>query len=289
MSSEKNYWYFTKQPIAGSVMRQGKEPHTQGNIHRWLLPYADMMLLLMVCFLMLWGAAQQRFKEATLEPTLLAHETSSSEGIPMTIIQKAVPRQATQSMHALSGVNIPSSWTHYTDTTNQSMSYQSLHESRHALKHLLLPEHTCFALGESTLVPQAKKDLEALLPWLKKTLKHDPHLRIQIIGTSDPSPNQEAGGNWMLANARASLVAHYLHQRTGLPTHLFSVLGMTSPIDISLIPLLHQENPDPIKPTSENSSSWMKFEAALRQNPRRIAMIVWRQQSYPVLWVEPNL
>lgn len=82
-----------------------------------------------------------------------------------------------------------------------------------------------FPTGEADLTPAAREALEKLVPVIAQT----PY-RINVIGHTDDRPMQSARypSNWELSLARASQVARFLIETSGLPAGQFSVSGHAS-------------------------------------------------------------
>lgn len=82
-----------------------------------------------------------------------------------------------------------------------------------------------FPSGQSDLTPDARTSLEKLVPVIAKT----PNM-INVIGHTDDQPIHSARypSNWELSLARASQVARFLIEATGLPPGQFSVAGHAS-------------------------------------------------------------
>ena len=82
-----------------------------------------------------------------------------------------------------------------------------------------------FPSAQADLTPAARAALEKLVPVIAKT----PYM-INVIGHTDDRPMQSARypSNWELSLARASRVARFLIEASGLPAGQFSVSGHAS-------------------------------------------------------------
>ena len=90
---------------------------------------------------------------------------------------------------------------------------------------IILTGDLLFPSGQADLTPGATESLKQLSEIIKKT----PYM-VNVIGHTDDRPMRSARfpSNWELSVARASGVARFLIEETGLPAYQFSVTGYSS-------------------------------------------------------------
>jgi len=173
---------------------------------RWLLPYADMVTLLLGIALLLCSVLLQQQTPSPAKPqvTAVTATSAAAKTIPVpTWVKPLAQKQSTQN-----------------STQIQIQPLQS-----GAL--IRMGEGALFAPGSATLTPQAKATLAPLMAQLRDIIAADPKAHIQIEGHTDDTPIRTAQfpSNWELSSARAMQIVQYAIQAHHIPPERLSAAG----------------------------------------------------------------
>lgn len=177
------------------------EREMESNVHtghnRWMVPYADLLTLLLGLFLVLVTAAKS-------EPSQQRPAAKP-------------PAQAVAAQAALkSSQNLPNKKMAGSDLLSAQLK-QRLHMQGVEIRQqergvvISLKENILFAPGSADLSPSARNTLNQLIGQLKKTLGAQARL-IRVEGHSDNTPitTSRYPSNWELSAARATNIVRYL-------------------------------------------------------------------------------
>ncbi len=186
---------------AGSQRFRRKSSRTDAGNEIWLLTLTDVFMLLMVCFVLLFGMSLQRQKETavTAAPPVAAV-------MPVPAAQTPPAVQATPSLEA----ELLAVLGH--DRRDVTVERRSTHIV------LTFPERIIFDSGQA----QVKLDVRPLLEKVAAVIANRPDLVVAIHGHTDDRPihSRQYPSNWELSVDRATQVARALVQMGILPTKL---------------------------------------------------------------------
>ncbi|WP_303673383.1 OmpA/MotB family protein [Vampirovibrio chlorellavorus] len=177
------------------------EREMEANVHtghnRWMVPYADLLTLLLGLFLVLVTAAK-------------------SEPLPQTPTPKSVASVTATQKQLKSAQNLPKKRMADSDALSAQLK-QRLHMQGVEIRQqergvvISLKDNILFAPGSADLSPTARHTLHQLISQLKKTLGPQARL-IRVEGHSDNTPitTSRYPSNWELSTARATNIVRYL-------------------------------------------------------------------------------
>jgi chemotaxis protein MotB len=177
------------------------EREMESNVHtghnRWMVPYADLLTLLLGLFLVLVTAAKSEPLKQPPAPKPVASATAAQG--PLKSAQNPQKKKMT-------GSDLLSA------QLKQRLHMQGV-EIRQQERGVVisLKENILFAPGSADLSPAARNTLKQLVGQLKKTLGAQPRL-IRVEGHSDNTPitTSRYPSNWELSTARATNIVRYL-------------------------------------------------------------------------------
>ncbi|MHB8910083.1 MAG: OmpA/MotB family protein [Syntrophales bacterium] len=199
----------------GNLRRRQKAviPSETGN-EIWLLTLSDLLMLLLIFFVLLFGLILHRQGPAAVAPPLLpanpviTASPAMTDSAPPEVIPGFAPAEAASSLEA--GL---------VDLLGGNRGEQGVTVERRSHTIVVtLPERIIFDSGLSQLKPSVRPLLEKVTAFI---LGH-PEVSIEIHGHTDDRPisNQRYPSNWELSAHRASQVAKALIERGILPQRL---------------------------------------------------------------------
>jgi chemotaxis protein MotB len=205
--------------------KKKKEEHVD---EAWLLPYSDMLTLLLALFIVMFAMAKvddEKFQEIRNEfgSILSSHSTGSpaiGSVIDMGNSAKEKNKTATTSSEAkaqeeAARIQLENQQLEKVSTQLQKDLEESALEGQSDVSleadglHITLDSSILFASGSASITNQTRKSLDTLASALKKLKAH----KIVIAGHTDNVPEKGTGlykSNWDLSAARAITVMDYL-------------------------------------------------------------------------------
>ena len=186
---------------AGSQRFQRKSSQTDAGNEIWLLTLTDVFMLLMVCFVLLFGMSLQRQKE-----------TAVTEAPTATAMMPVPAAQATPAVQADS--SLESELLAILGQEGQDVTV----ERRSTYIVLTFPERIIFDSGQA----QLKLAVQPLLEKVAAVILNRPDLAVAIHGHTDDRPihSRQYPSNWELSVDRATQVARTLVQMGIQPTKI---------------------------------------------------------------------
>lgn len=167
-----------------------KSPQPDGGNEIWLLTLADVSMLLMICFVLLFGMSLDRQKETAIAA---AAPVASVTATPAVQAQPAMKETSLESeLLAVLGH----------DRRNVTV------ERRSTYIVMSFPEHIVFDSGQA----EVKAAVQPLLERVAAVILRHPGLTVAIHGHTDDRPirNRRYPSNWELSVDRATQVARAL-------------------------------------------------------------------------------
>jgi chemotaxis protein MotB len=206
--------------------KKKKEEHVD---EAWLLPYSDMLTLLLALFIVMFAMAKvddEKFQEIRSEfGSILSSHSSGSPAIGSVIDMgnSAKDKTATTSSEAkaqeeATRIQLENQQLEKVSTQLQKDLEESALEGQSDVSleadglHITLDSSILFASGSASITDQTKKSLDTLASALKKLKAH----KIVIAGHTDNVPEKGTGiykSNWDLSAARAITVMDYLIEK----------------------------------------------------------------------------
>jgi len=186
---------------AGSQRFQRKTSRTEAGNEIWLLTLTDVFMLLMVCFVLLFGMSLQRQKETAV--------TATPPAAAMMPVPAAQTPPATQAIPSLESELLAVLGRDRQDVTVERRSTSIV---------LTFPERIIFDSGQA----QVKHAVQPLLEKVAAVIASRPDLVVAIHGHTDDRPihSRQYPSNWELSVDRATQVARALVQMGVQPTNL---------------------------------------------------------------------
>jgi len=190
---------------AGSQRFQRKSSHAETGNEIWLLTLTDVFMLLMVCFVLLFGMSLQRQKEAAVTATPPAAAMTPAPAAQTPPAVQAVPSLESELLAVLGD-------------DRQDVTV----ERRSTYIVLTFPERIMFDSGQA----QVKLAVQPLLEKVAAVIVSRPDLVVAIHGHTDDRPihSRQYPSNWELSVDRATQVARALVQM-GIPPTKLSIKG----------------------------------------------------------------
>jgi chemotaxis protein MotB len=200
-AAEKAPDWVPLKKAAGSQRFQRKSPQTDAGNEIWLLTLTDVFMLLMVCFVLLFGMSLQRQKE-----TAVAEAPPATAMIPVPAAQAPPAIQADSSLE--------SELLAILGQEGQDVTV----ERRSTSIVLTFPERIIFDSGQA----QLKLAVQPLLEKVAAVILNRPDLAVAIHGHTDDRPihSRQYPSNWELSVDRATQVARTLVQMGIQPTKI---------------------------------------------------------------------
>jgi chemotaxis protein MotB len=192
------------------LKRKGRQLHSsagkpsspeRGN-DLWLLTLSDLLLLLMVFFVILFGLALQQKSASSDSPVLQAKAAVIPEEIPR---EKPVP--SLEGADPPRGIDSLESALRST-LDDKDQEGQVMIARRADNLFLIFPETIVFDPGQAQLKPSARSILEKVA----SLASSHPHLLVEVQGHTDNKPihNKRYASNWELSVDRATQVVKAL-------------------------------------------------------------------------------
>ncbi|MDX2084722.1 MAG: OmpA family protein [Candidatus Melainabacteria bacterium] len=188
----------------------------QTGANRWLIPYADILTLLLCLVMMLFALSNQhnlRLEEQNqaLQKQIVQQQTDSALNM--------VAQAAESTPPAVDG-----------DELSEALEESGLLQAETGVNLtkdergtvLSLPEKLLFSPGEAQLSPGAAKTLDHIAQALKK-LPH--HIRVEGHTDHTPIATPRFPSNWELSTARATHILRYLAKQHGIAPQRLSAVG----------------------------------------------------------------
>ena len=200
-AAEKTPDWVPLKKAAGSQRFQRKSSQTDAGNEIWLLTLTDVFMLLMVCFVLLFGMSLQRQKE-----------TAVTEAPPATAMMPVPAAQTPPAMQADS--SLESELLAILGQEGQDVTV----ERRSTYIVLTFPERIIFDSGQA----QLKLAVQPLLEKVAAVILNRPDLAVAIHGHTDDRPihSRQYPSNWELSVDRATQVARTLVQMGIQPTKI---------------------------------------------------------------------
>jgi chemotaxis protein MotB len=201
LAAEKAPDWAPLKKAAGSQRFQRKSSQTDAGNEIWLLTLTDVFMLLMVCFVLLFGMSLQRQKETAVTATPPAPAM-----IPVPAAQAPPAIQADSSLE--------SELLAILGQEGQDVTV----ERRSTYIVLTFPERIIFDSGQA----QLKLAVQPLLEKVAAVILNRPDLAVAIHGHTDDRPihSRQYPSNWELSVDRATQVARTLVQMGIQPTKI---------------------------------------------------------------------
>jgi chemotaxis protein MotB len=200
-ATEKAPDWVPLKKVVGSQRFQRKSSQTEAGNEIWLLTLTDVFMLLMVCFVLLFGMSLQRQKE-----TAVAEAPPATAMIPVPAAQRPPAVQADSSLE--------SELLAILGQEGQDVTV----ERRSTSIVLTFPERIIFDSGQA----QLKLAVQPLLEKVAAVILNRPDLAVAIHGHTDDRPihSRQYPSNWELSVDRATQVARTLVQMGIQPTKI---------------------------------------------------------------------
>ena len=189
---------------AASPLRfQKKSPQSDKGNEIWLITLADVFMLLMVCFVFLFGMTLSQQKETVpLQPPLVKPDTQTPVTEKSSLTRAgSSDRPSKEDASSLESdlINIVSRDRNQQDVTVERRSQYIV---------LTLPERILFDSGKADV----KFAVHPLLEKVAVVILNHPDLLVEVHGYTDDRPihNQQYPSNWELSLDRATQVARVL-------------------------------------------------------------------------------
>jgi chemotaxis protein MotB len=185
---------------AGSQPFQRTSPQADAGNEIWLLTLADVFMLLMICFVLLFGMSLYRQKE------------TAAAAPPVAVTMPVPAAQILPAMQETSSLESELLATLGQDRQNVTV------ERRSTYIVMSFPEHIIFDSGQA----EVKATVQPLLKKVAAVILNHPELVVAIHGHTDDRPihNRRYSSNWELSVDRATQVARALVQMGIEPAHL---------------------------------------------------------------------
>jgi chemotaxis protein MotB len=198
--TEQNPDPAASKKAAGSRLfrRESSTPDAGNEI--WLLTLADVFMLLMICFVLLFGMSLYRQKETAAAAVPPAAAMTPDPAVKAAPVQEASSLES--ELLAVLGQD------------RQSVTV----ERRSTYVVISFPEHILFDSGQA----EVKVTVQPLLKKVASVILNHPGLAVAIHGHTDDRPihNRRYPSNWELSVDRAARVAGTLVQMGIAPAHL---------------------------------------------------------------------
>lgn len=195
--------------------------------HRWMVPYADFLTILLGFFLVLLFTSSGSAISSTTPDAAAATQQEASH------IDNNIPE------HEAKGSNTQSSNqpTKHSDVSEMAVAFnkdfaEQNHQEGITIQQqsrglvISFKDHILFEPGSATLSKNAVERMKALTHSLKGVLAKYPH-PVRVEGHTDNTPIQTAQfhSNWELSTARATTIIRYLVEEQQFPPDQLSAMG----------------------------------------------------------------
>jgi chemotaxis protein MotB len=200
---------------------------SQSGLNRWLLPYADMLTLMLGLFLVLFTVTteqnnqlRQQLQQATAANSIAAQPV---QAMAINTTQKPLEQSLKASLSKLAALPVKPE-NKLAPSSNKDWQLGKTLQLRQTPRGLMLSlqDKLLFKAGEATLTPAAQQALKAIALPLSKVKG-----AIRIEGHTDNSPIHSAlyPSNWELSTARATVLLRYLVEQGGLAPQQLTASG----------------------------------------------------------------
>lgn len=214
------------------------------NANRWLVPYADMMTLLLALFLLLYAGVCQQNQQLSQQIDRLKQQLQTVEPVnPQTFIAPVAgvssAASATGSASASQALQNKLKQLPLLKTPQAQQAIEVQQTPQATV--ISLQEAVLFAPGEATLNWRAKQTLKQLAPVLLQQAQQQMQAAsssssqrkkaiIDVEGHTDDTPIHSAqfASNWELSSARATAIVRFLTEQASLPAAMLSASGYGS-------------------------------------------------------------
>jgi chemotaxis protein MotB len=202
----------------------GGAQHGYTGSSRWMVPYADLLTLLMGFFVVLYAMASTPSQSATA-----AEAEKPPQNVRRVVQKPSDLAQVQRKLNLLAQQTIPSADKREgapgvkANKQNPETLNAVMHVSHQARGMVIsLEDRILFQPGKAELTPEARKTLDALAGILKETPRP-----VRIEGHTDNTPIATAKypSNWELSTARATNILRYLLEAQQFPPERLSASG----------------------------------------------------------------
>lgn len=182
--------------------------HTGHN--RWMVPYADLLTLLLGLFLVLFASSKMELQKPEIEKTTRQSAPASLK------LEPNQPKPARKAEQSALSAQLQKQF---------RMNGVEIREQERGVV-ISLKDSILFSAGSADLSPAAKKTLNQLSAQLKQAMKGQTR-PIRVEGHTDNTPIRTARypSNWELSTARATNIVRYLIGGKQFPADKLSAAG----------------------------------------------------------------
>lgn len=203
--------------------RRRKEEHEEHIDESWLIPYSDLLTLLLALFIVLFASSTIDSKKYNAMRESFIQALSGGTGV----LDKEAPSNnsmmdvKTRDREILELEQLKRELDQYIRDKNLTMEL----ETRLATDFLLITirDHTLFDSGRADIKPKARETIISL----SNMLLHYPGFEVVVSGHTDNRPinTREFESNWDLSSKRALNVMKLILINRGLSPSKFSAIG----------------------------------------------------------------
>jgi chemotaxis protein MotB len=210
---ENSYGQVSFKKISGRLCVPKKQPPSETGNEIWFLTLSDLLMLLMICFVLLFGIT---LKQQIPPPVDKTSHIKVTQPVSVTNEQKIVPVASTDSVANEATASLESDLLGILGN-NQGLDRITV-ESHSRYIVLTFPEQIIFDSGQAQLKPSAQPVLEKVAVFIQ----NHSSLSVEIHGHTDDLPinSRRYPSNWELSADRATQVAKALMQFGIDPTRL---------------------------------------------------------------------
>lgn len=221
-------------------MSKGKKQHHEEEAgEAWLLPYSDLMTLLLAVFIVLFAVSQQGPKKVESLSNSFEHilgesffsipgigipggspSTSNGSSGEFKTYHASEENQKSEQMS-----NLESSLKDYFTNTQLGETYEITNTGYEVV--LALPSDILFPLGSAVLTPSQKNIAKEVSKIIYDTQKEGLPVEIRVSGYTDNLPihTRQYESNWHLSLARAVSFMSAMREGSDLDQRSFSAIG----------------------------------------------------------------
>ncbi len=215
--------------------RRGGAPPEEHADESWLLPYSDMMTLLLALFIVMFAVSsvdQAKFN-AMMESMYTAFGGTTNTGSPVEGAGGSVDMDALEDLLAAGGGNSPQvglgslylSLNDYVEESDLSNSIAVQYKGDDVL--VTLKNDVFFTPGSADLSPEMQEQAQTLAALLQKSQDPDSPFEVVVAGHTDDVPinTPKYPSNWYLSLQRAANFLGAMLENTDLNPSYFSARG----------------------------------------------------------------
>ena len=200
-------------------LEQGSDSHGHQGHNRWMVPYADLLTLLLGLFLVLFSAAPK--------PTGAIAGPAAKPNMQSTQAQPAVAAQIANQQSKTSNARDLALAKQLQQKMSAHVPMQGI-EIRQQERGVVisLKDSILFTPGNAELSPAARHTLDGLMQQLQKALGGESRA-IRVEGHTDNSPiaTSKFPSNWELSTARATTIVRTMISSHRFPPQMLSAAG----------------------------------------------------------------